>query len=72
MSKSTADHSKAFWAKCGPCGHIWAAAYYPCDLAKFGRIIGRCGCPKCGERKRVFLAKQDNGTLLEPIPGGAA
>jgi hypothetical protein len=58
------EATKAFWAKC-QCGHIWAAAYYPLDMAKFATILMRCTCPKCGERKRITPAKQDNGKLLE-------
>lgn len=59
---------KAFWVKCEPCGHVWAAAYFPMDAMKFARIAQRhAACPKCGERKRVYVAKQDNGVLKEGI-----
>jgi len=58
------DATKAFWAKCRSCSHCWPAAYYPMDMAKMGRIIGRATCPKCGDRKPL-VAKQDDGVLLE-------
>jgi len=66
---STPELNKAFWAKCGECQHIWPAAYYPYDLAKFARVVARSVCPKCGEDKRVFIAKQNDGVLLEPEHG---
>lgn len=56
---------KAFWVKCSPCGHIWAAAYYPCEMAKFAKIMKKIVCPKCGETKKIFMAKQNAGVLNE-------
>ena len=59
-----AEASKALWAKCADCAHIWAAAYYPMEMAKVGRIASQhSNCPKCGGKGLV--AKQDNGVLLE-------
>lgn len=58
--------TKAFWVKCEPCGHVWAAAYYPLELSLFARIAKSSVCPKCGERKKVTIAKQDDGVLQEP------
>lgn len=61
------DETKALWAKCSntACGHIWAAAYYPLNMARLSQIIGRHSrCPKCDEPG--LLAKQDNGVLKEP------
>lgn len=56
--------SRALWAKCGSCGHIWPAAYYPMELAKIGRILEQHGsCPKCGGEG--FMARQHEGVLLE-------
>ena len=58
------DASKALWGKCEDCGHIWAAGYYPIDLAQLAKIVGQHStCPKCGGRGRV--AKQNDGELLE-------
>lgn len=57
---------RAFWVKCEPCGHIWAAAYWPMEVALFAKIAKRGSiCPKCGETKRVYVAKQADGKLLE-------
>lgn len=61
----TEDRSKAFWAKC-QCGHIWAAAYYPTPVHLMAKILKSVACPKCGERKKVYPAKQDDGVLQEP------
>lgn len=62
----TEEPSKPFYAKCGQCSHIWPAAYYPVDLTTFAKITKSAACPKCGERKRVFIAKQEDGILQEP------
>lgn len=63
MSRDT-DH-KPFWAKCGACSHCWPAAYAPMELVAFVKTIAAARCPMCGGKK-VFVAKQDNGKLLEP------
>lgn len=60
-----APSSLAFWAKCRSCFHCWPAAYYPHELGRFARIIGRAICPKCGDRKPL-IAKQADGILMEP------
>lgn len=55
---------KALWAKCPACGHTWAAAYYPMELAKMARIAkAHSACPKCGSPGAV--AKQNDGRLEE-------
>lgn len=56
-----------FWAICSKCRHCWIAAYYPLELALFGRIAkGHSRCPKCNGAGLV--AKQDGGILQEPDP----
>lgn len=56
---------KPFWAKCGECSHCWPAAYAPMELAKFAQTIMAARCPMCGGKK-IVVAKQSNGKLLEP------
>lgn len=67
ISESMSDlGDKPFWAKCWSCEHIWPAAYLPMEMAKAAKVLRAATCPKCGERKRVGVAKQDDGKLLEP------
>lgn len=54
---------KPFWAWCGACGHCWVAAYTPMPALTFARVVGKARCPMCGGR--AFVAKQDDGALLE-------
>lgn len=44
------------WVKCGPCEHVWVAAYLPMPMAKAARAIKRAYCPVCGELKKIFIA----------------
>jgi DNA-directed RNA polymerase subunit M/transcription elongation factor TFIIS len=62
----SADEKKPFWAKCGACGHCWAAAYLPMEAMLFSKIAKNAAknCPKCGATK-IFVAKQNDGVLLE-------
>lgn len=57
---------KPFWAKCSQCQHIWAAAYLPMNMTQAGEIFKRVRCPNCASKK-VLVAKQDDGKLLEPL-----
>jgi Zn finger protein HypA/HybF involved in hydrogenase expression len=61
------EERKPFWAKCSGCSHIWACAYLPMCMADMGELLKRVRCPNCASAK-VFIAKQNNGTLQEPIP----
>lgn len=64
---SEAEATKPLWAKCGACSHCWPVAYLPMEIMKFASIAKSPRCPKCGERKKVFAAKQDDGVLKEPV-----
>lgn len=65
MSILPGDFTKDFWAKCGGCGHAWVVAKYPAPVDVVVAQIGQHpSCPKCGGDK-VFVAKQDDGKLLE-------
>ncbi len=56
--------STALWAKCPKCGHCWAAAYYPLDLATVAKLaLEHSNCPKCGTAGVV--AAQHDGVLKE-------
>lgn len=55
---------KPFWARCGECNHCWAAAYAPMQLSKIAKILRACICPRCASKK-IFVAKQNDGELLE-------
>lgn len=58
---------KPFWVKCPPCGHVWAAAYFPMDATRMAKAAKQC-CPYCGHGpKGILVAKQDNGVLNEPL-----
>ena len=59
------EEKKPFWVKCGGCKHIWTGAYLPMVAETFAKIAMRQSCPMCGARKNIFVAKQDNGKLLE-------
>jgi hypothetical protein len=60
------DASKPFWAKCEPCGHVWAAAYYPMEVSKICKLMIKARCPKCASGpKGIVIAKQNNGVLNE-------
>lgn len=58
---------KPFWVKCSACQHIWAAAYAPMEASKFAKAINSC-CPNCAQGpKGIFIAKQKDGVLNEPL-----
>lgn len=61
------DAQHPFWGKCGGCGHCWTVCYLPMDMSKAAKLMGKAACPK-GCSSKVFIAKQDNGVLLEPNP----
>lgn len=60
---------KPFWIKCGACNHCWAGAYVPIELSKFVKLGKAARCPMCGEGKKLYPAKQDDGVLQEPADG---
>lgn len=66
---ATPEASKGFWVKCGACAHCWVAAFYPGNGLRFSRTAraNSRACPKCGHKK-VWVAKQNDGVLLEPQP----
>jgi hypothetical protein len=43
----------------------WAVAYLPMEVVKAAKLIMQSRCPMCGESKKIFVAKQHNGTLKE-------
>ena len=60
------EPKRPFWAKCWGCGHCWPAAYLPMPMGLAGKVLGKLHCPMCGEGpKKVGIAKQDNGRLME-------
>lgn len=59
------DRSRAFWVRCDACNHCWAAAYYPAPAAIVAKAALGAMCPKCASKK-VMVAKQDRGVLMEP------
>jgi hypothetical protein len=59
------DERKPFWAKCPTCAPCWPAAYLPMEMSKCAKLLIAAACPNCGERKRIGIAKQDEGKLLE-------
>lgn len=62
------DQRKPFWVKCSACQHVWAAAYAPMELAAMARLLKSARCPNCAHGpKGIFIAKQDNGVLNEPL-----
>lgn len=67
MSTTVEPARKPFWARCGDCAHCWPAAYAPLPVITFARTVMRARCPMCGSKK-VLVAKQDDGKLLEPAP----
>lgn len=60
------EERKAFWAECGDCQHCWPAAYLPMEAHAAAKLLLRAACPMCASR-RVFVAKQENGALLEKM-----
>jgi len=51
------EELKPMMVHCADCGHSWAAAFFPMELAKFARIAkanSRC-CARCGAgAKRIM------------------
>ncbi len=76
MTETTTLERKPFWAKCPACAHCWIAAYTGIEVELFAKLVKRAACPMCGETKKIGIAKQDNGKLLEnrppPMPGAIA
>jgi len=60
------EERKPFWAKCPKCGHCWPAAYLPMEISACAKLLMKCRCPMCGCAKKIGIAKQKNGKLLEP------
>lgn len=59
------DTKRGFWVKCSACGHTWIAAYLPMELHKFAKVA-KANCPMCAAPpKKVFVAKQKDGVLME-------
>ena len=56
---------KPFWLKCEQCNHCWIAAYWPILATRFCKLVKTARCPKCAERQKVIVAKQEDGKLLE-------
>jgi hypothetical protein len=40
----------------------------PLDADLFAKLTKRASCPMCGETKKIGIAKQDDGRLLENCP----
>lgn len=56
---------RGFWVKCSACKHTWIAAYLPMELNKFAKVA-KASCPMCAAPpKKVFVAKQKDGVLME-------
>lgn len=46
------------WVTHPPCQQTWIAAYLPMELSKAARLLKNTTCPRCGERKDIFMAKE--------------
>lgn len=51
---------------CEPCRHQWTAAYLPMDARKLARTVNSARCPKCGEKKTVFVGPTPNKQVGTP------
>lgn len=54
---------------CQPCGHVWSMAWLPLPVDAAARLM-KGGCPACGERKRIFMAKEVHAALWRAGPRG--
>lgn len=62
------EERKPFWAKCPTCSHCWPIVYMPIAVELMAKATKRATCPMCGETKKIGIAKQDEGKLLENCP----
>lgn len=61
---------RPFWPSARAAGICWVAAYLPLEAGKFARLVRRARCPMCAAAgRRVAIARQDHGVLLEPKEG---
>jgi ribosomal protein S27AE len=60
--KIEVTEAMACWLKCLPCNEAWKAADLPMEMGELAKLLKKQKCPKCGERKKVVLAKQDDIT----------
>jgi DNA-directed RNA polymerase subunit M/transcription elongation factor TFIIS len=49
------DAQQPVFLQCKPCGFAWIGAYLPMPMGDFARLLKRATCPKCGQRKQVYL-----------------
>lgn len=58
--------SDRFHVSCGACQHVWIAAYLPMDMRKMATLMKGICCPRCAERKKVFVASKEQASTLYP------
>ncbi len=68
----TAEYPRqAVYARCGKCNERWKVATIPMELGAFAKQVrGMCGCPNCGERKKVFLCDPETIETPTDAPAG--
>lgn len=62
---SEKPESRPFWVICDDCRHTWSPLALPMEAGKAVKIMMLHNkCPNCGSKK-VMVAKQGNGKLME-------
>lgn len=46
------------WVTCKPCSQTWRIAFLPMEMGKLAKLMKGSRCPKCGEIKDIFMAKE--------------
>lgn len=63
--------SDAHHLRCRPCGHVWPGFHTPMEMGKLARLLKGAACPKCGERRELYLATpQQAAAALLVTEGG--
>lgn len=52
---TTPDERQPVFLECRPCGHTWIAAWLPMPVSDFARLMKRAACPKCAQRKQIYM-----------------